>query len=73
MTKEMYTVVAVVCKDLSDIELAVLNNVAQCDFNPKGRLFDYDRVKHLFTEDNGTKMHSETKDALAAVVLRRLA
>ena len=72
MNKAMYAVVALICKDLTDIELAVLNNVAQTDSNPKGRLFDYKRVRNLFTEDNGTKMHDETKNALAAVVLRRL-
>ncbi len=73
MNKYEYAIVALICKDLSDLELAVLNNVAQTDFNPKGRLFDYERVKHLFTEDNGTRMHDDIKDALAAVVLRRLA
>ena len=70
--KARYVTVALVCQELSDIELAVLNNVAQCDFDPHGRLFDYERVKHLFTEAGGTQMHEETKQALAMVVGRRL-
>jgi hypothetical protein len=58
--------------DLSDIELAVLNNVAQLDQDPHGRLFDYEKVKELFTERNGERMHEETKVALADVVNIRL-
>ena len=72
MNKAMYAVVALITKDLSDLELAVLNNVAQADFDPKGRLFDYERVKHLFTEADGTRIHPDTKEALAMVVNRRL-
>ena len=70
--KAMAGVVALIVKDLDDLELAVLNNIARCDFNPKGRIFDYERVKGLFTEDNGLKMHDETKEALARVVIFRL-
>lgn len=65
--------VALVCKQLTDEELAVLNNVAQLDGDPHGRLFDYAKVAMLFDQAGGTRMHDETKRALAAVVLQRLA
>jgi len=59
--------------DMSDQDLAVLNICAQLDQNPKDRTFDYDKVSFLFIENNGTKMHSMTKSALAIVVNERLA
>lgn len=58
-------------KKLSNIELAALNNVAQIGANPSG-INCYQKVKHLFTEDNGTKMHSEQLEELAQIVLNRL-
>lgn len=64
--------VSLVCEELTDLELAVLNNVVQLDGNPRGRLFDYEKVKGLFTERDGTKAHDEVKVALAAVVNSRL-
>ena len=64
--------VSITTNQLSDAELAVLNIVAQTDQDPRGRKFDYKLVKGLFTENNGMKMHSETKVALANVVNSRL-
>lgn len=72
LTRIMQTAVRIICDQLNDAELAVLNNVAQMDIDPHGRLFDYAAVSMLFTQDNGTRMHTETKRALAAVVLQRL-
>ncbi len=68
----MAATIAVTTDDLSDIELTVLSIVAQTDQDPRGRKFNYDAVEHLFTENDGTRMHSETKIALAAVVEARL-
>ncbi len=68
----MFAAVLLAVEELNDTELAALNIVAQLDSDPRGRLFDYDAVAHLFDQDNGTRMHDETKQALAAVVLRRL-
>ncbi len=68
----MSALVTLTCDELSDIELAVLNNTAQLDQDPHDRLFDYDKVKGLFTEHNGIRMHKETKIALANVVNIRL-
>ncbi len=73
--RTMYAVVAVATADLSDLELAVLNNVAQLDGDPRVTLGS-EKYLHLFdTKDaNGKpRMASETKNALAAVVLNRLA
>jgi len=64
--------VALTCDELSDQELVTLNLTAQLDLLPTGRVFDHQNVKHLFTEKDGTKMHEATKEALAAVVLKRL-
>lgn len=72
MRQIMAVIVSLTCNELTDIELAVLNNVAQLDQSPHNRLFDYEKVKELFTERDGTRMHEETKIALAAVVIKRL-
>lgn len=64
--------VSLICNELSDLELAVLNNIAQLDGDPRNRLFDYEKVEGLFTEANGTRMHNETKIALASIVNNRL-
>jgi hypothetical protein len=50
MFNPMIGVVAITVQPLSDLELAVLNNVAQTDGDPRGRMFDYEKVKTLFTE-----------------------
>ncbi len=73
MKQIMVTVVGVATDELTDFELAVLNNVVQLNVDPHGRDFDYDKIKALFTEKGGTRMHNETKLALSAVVNRRLA
>jgi hypothetical protein len=68
----MRSAVYLVCSHLTDDELAALNLVAQLNMDPHNRVFDYNRVAHLFTERNGTRMHEETKNALARVVNMRL-
>lgn len=70
--QNMNKVVHQVCKDLSDLELAVLNNVAQLDQSPYNRNFAYEKVKTLFTEQDGSRMHEETKAALSRIVIHRL-
>ncbi len=65
-------IVDIVTEELTTLELAVLNNVAQLDMDPHGRAFDYDKIESLFTEKTGSRMHEETKVALAAVVNQRL-
>ncbi len=68
----MIAAVEMTCDELTDAELAVLNNVAMFDQSPHNRLFDYEKVKSLFTQDDGRKMHEETKLVLTAVVTSRL-
>lgn len=72
MMSIMATVVNMTCDKLTDLELAALNNCVQLDMNPHDRIFDYEKVKSLFTEANGTKAHDVTKEALARVVNSRL-
>ena len=61
------------CDELTDQELAALNIAVQLDQNPQGRIYDYDKVSHLFTEADGTRMHDAGKQILAAIVTKRLA
>jgi hypothetical protein len=72
MRGTMRAAVALATQHLSDDDLASLNRVAQLESDPRGRPW-YQHVAHLFTEADGTRMNNETKDALAAVALRRLA
>lgn len=53
------------------LELATLNNCAQLDMNPNGRIGS-DKWARLFTEENGTRVAPEAKDVLAQIVLERL-
>lgn len=71
MDQRTYAVVALVCERLTDIELAAINNVAQVDWNPRMAVA-YEKIKHLFTEGGGMRMHTDVKEALARVVLERL-
>ena len=66
MRRDILIVVSLICDELTDLELAVLNNVAQLDMLPYNHKFDYEQVKELFTENNGTKI------ALAAIVMEGL-
>lgn len=76
MTEEaqeaMTLVVYSICEELTDAELAALNIVAQLGTDPYNRLFDYNTVSPLFTENNGTRMHQATKDAVARITMMRL-
>lgn len=71
MRRIMAATVSLICDELTDPELAALNLVAQLGGSPYGRVFDYEKVKSLFTDTNGTEMHSETKLALVVVVNKR--
>ncbi|HTP10539.1 MAG TPA: hypothetical protein VMP08_19935 [Anaerolineae bacterium] len=58
-------------EDLTDAELVALNEVAQTRSDPHS-IGSYSQMRDLFTEDNGRRMHRETRRALAAVTLSRL-
>ena len=72
--RTMYAVVSLATQDLTDLELAVLNNVAQLDGDPRVTLGS-EKYLHLFDTKDASgrpRMAEETKAALAAVVLKRL-
>jgi hypothetical protein len=62
----MATTVGVTCSKLTDIELNSIYMCALLGMNPD-QVGGYDRIKSLFTEDNGTRMHQTTLDALGVV------
>ncbi len=65
--------IALSVQSFSSQELAALyNTVTFPGASPKDKLFDYEKVEHLFTEDNGMRMHAETIEALGVVVNMRL-
>lgn len=67
----MFANTQMVCKDLTDDELAGLNIVALLDSDPTHTSW-YPKAATLFTDRNGTRMHSETKRALKQIVAQRL-
>ena len=64
-------IVRAATEDLTATELVALNDAAQAGRDP--HLIDsYPKIRDLFTEDGGSRMHHETRLALAAVTLSRL-
>ena len=64
-------IVSVATKDLTDAELIALNDAVQTGRDPHS-IGGYPQISDLFTENGGTRMHRETRVALAAVTLSRL-
>jgi hypothetical protein len=62
---------ALVLRDITDEELAGLNLTIALGNDPR-KLECWPRVSPLFTQNNGTEMHSETLSAFQRVVERRL-
>jgi hypothetical protein len=67
----MYTAVLMNTRELTDVEIASANLIIQMDLDPKEMEW-YPKISGLFTEDKGTRVHSDVKDILAAIVLDRL-
>lgn len=67
----MFQIVAVATADLTDAELAGINQIVQTHGDPR-RTPSYAKVRDLFTESGGASLHSATRQALAAVTLYRL-
>jgi hypothetical protein len=63
--------VSAATEDLSAAELAALNEAVQTGRDPHA-ISGYPKISDLFTENGGTRMHRETRVALAAVTLSRL-
>ena len=64
-------IVSAATADLTDAELVALNDAAQLGRDPHS-IGGYREISDLFTENEGTRMHRETRIALAAVTLSRL-
>jgi hypothetical protein len=64
-------IVRAATEDFTAAELAALNEVAQTGRDPHS-IGGYTQISDLFTEDNGRRLHRETRIALAAVTLSRL-
>jgi hypothetical protein len=64
-------IVSEAAEDLTDAELAALNEAVQTGRDPHS-IGGYPKISDLFTENGGSRMHRETRVALAAVTLSRL-
>jgi hypothetical protein len=64
-------IVSVATEDLTEAELAALNEAVQTGRDPHS-ISGYPKISDLFTAERGTRMHRETRVALAAVTLSRL-
>lgn len=55
--------VSIVCDDLTDVELSAMYMAMSWNTgSPKG-VYGYEKMKSLFTENDGTKMHELTRNA----------
>lgn len=72
MNNYLVAVIKMLCDDLTDLELATLNTVLQLEENPHDRVFDYEKVASIFTENDGLKAHDETKRIVGHITLDRL-
>lgn len=66
MNTTIYAATKMAMKELTHDELLAMNLCILMGSNPVGRL-GYDKIKTLFTEDNGTRMHAETKEAFLSI------
>jgi hypothetical protein len=64
-------IVAVATADLSDSELVDMNQIVQIHGDPR-RTTGYLKLRDLFTQGGGTRLHPATQQALAALTLDRL-
>lgn len=67
----MYNATKLYTDLLNDNELIAINMLSRTDGNPAG-VMGYDKVKEMFTIDDGKRMHQETKDALNRIVADRM-
>lgn len=67
----MYRTVASTCSRLGINELAPLALAVELGTDPRP-VVGYSEIKSLFTENNETEMHKETKDAFLTYVYRRM-
>lgn len=66
---ELIAVIQMIVDDMTLIEANTMNLCLMLDMNPVDRM-GYDKAKSLFTEGNGTKMHSDTQRVFQAIVTK---
>ena len=71
MKQIMMNVAAMVCNELDDAELAGVGMVGILGTDPRTRRW-YEKAKPLFTEQNGTRMHELTREAVNRIAEARL-
>jgi hypothetical protein len=67
----LFPIVWTATEGLAETELVALNEAAQTGRDPHA-VGGYPKISDLFTENGGSRMHRETRVALAAVTLSRL-
>ena len=70
VSEPVLRVMRVLCSRLTDKEFAGFNIVAQLGQNPRG-IAGYEKVKDLFTEDDGTQVNIELRKALLIIAQER--
>jgi len=70
--RRQYAALRQTTDELSDLELFSLNNAVNFPGFDLKQLSFYEKVKHLFAEDGGERMHDEVIDLLSVIVLDRL-
>lgn len=67
--------VSLICRYLTDHELAILNNFVQVGWEDTLQRIQpeiYEKVRPLFTEQDETRFHQASREALSTVVYSRL-
>jgi hypothetical protein len=72
MNPHVYTGVKLALDRLSDAQLVVLNLAIASGRTDLSSFDGYDEIEHLFTEQNGTKMHHDVSVAFHSIVVGRL-
>ena len=72
MINPMVPVVRLVMNELTDIEINAHYGKALSGFGAAKVLLGYDKIASLYTENDGTEMHAETKRIFTALARQRL-
>lgn len=71
MKQIMIAAANMVCDELTDSELAGVGMVGLLGSDPRAKRW-YEKAKPLFTEQNGTRMHEVTREAVSRIIDARL-
>ena len=67
----LMSVISVSCTDLTDREMMALCLSLQLGTDPR-QIKGYEKVRELYTEENGTRMHEATKKGFLSLCAARL-